>query len=367
MLSDASLSDDSRRALRRVHVLSSSKTNSNKNNKRKTTCLPQETVDYLKAWMMSPAHVAHPYPTEQEKLEIMADTGIELKQLTNWFVNNRKRFWKPQVEAKFRKPLVQEEQEATTTLASAVAVAAKNPPSSSSFFATKRTVSQVSLLAEDEPRRPSIVSPMRGGTVSETSDSGMTSDDDDESLTSSSDEEDVVGTSTTTSRSSCRKTTTKSNMITMYILRPDLGETLTMEHVVTDCEEEAARDHQGVVLEQYECVMSYTCPGRATADEREALYQAEVQRLKEQYLHEYLERTAALETTVVEQKKRSRSLDALEHDALDTPRLKYRRVSIELWKEVCQSARDGYDLSLPSLEEAASLFGFAEPLGSSEV
>lgn len=30
----------------------------------------------------------------------MADTGIELKQLTNWFVNNRKRFWKPRVEAK---------------------------------------------------------------------------------------------------------------------------------------------------------------------------------------------------------------------------------------------------------------------------
>ena len=27
----------------------------------------------------------------------MEDTGIELKQLTNWFTNNRKRFWKPRV------------------------------------------------------------------------------------------------------------------------------------------------------------------------------------------------------------------------------------------------------------------------------
>jgi len=53
--------------------------------------------------MMSPEHVAHPYPTEQEKAQIMADTGIELKQLTNWFVNNRKRFWKPRVEAKLQK------------------------------------------------------------------------------------------------------------------------------------------------------------------------------------------------------------------------------------------------------------------------
>ena len=50
--------------------------------------------------MMSPEHVAHPYPTEQEKAQIMADTDIELKQLTNWFVNNRKRYWKPRVEAK---------------------------------------------------------------------------------------------------------------------------------------------------------------------------------------------------------------------------------------------------------------------------
>ena len=55
-------------------------------------------VEYLKNWMMSPEHVDHPYPTEDEKLRIMSETGIVLKQLTNWFVNNRKRFWKPKVE-----------------------------------------------------------------------------------------------------------------------------------------------------------------------------------------------------------------------------------------------------------------------------
>ena len=69
---------------------------------RKSSSLPAETVEYLKAWMMSPEHVAHPYPTEQEKAQIMAETGIELKQLTNWFVNNRKRYWKPRVEAKLQ-------------------------------------------------------------------------------------------------------------------------------------------------------------------------------------------------------------------------------------------------------------------------
>lgn len=73
--------------------------------KRKCTVLPRSTVDYLKNWMMSPEHIAHPYPTEKEKAEIMAATGIEGKQLTNWFVNNRKRFWKPRVEARLQQHL----------------------------------------------------------------------------------------------------------------------------------------------------------------------------------------------------------------------------------------------------------------------
>ncbi|GMH80629.1 hypothetical protein TrST_g639 [Triparma strigata] len=66
-------------------------------NTGKSTSLPSQTVEYLKNWILSPDHIQHPYPTEQEKKKIMEDTGIELKQLTNWFTNNRKRFWKPRV------------------------------------------------------------------------------------------------------------------------------------------------------------------------------------------------------------------------------------------------------------------------------
>jgi len=80
-------------------VASPSPSTSPSKNKKKSSSLPPETVEYLKAWMMSPEHIQHPYPTEQEKSTIMEDTSIELKQLTNWFVNNRKRFWKPRVEA----------------------------------------------------------------------------------------------------------------------------------------------------------------------------------------------------------------------------------------------------------------------------
>ena len=48
--------------------------------------------------MLSPDHIDHPYPTEEEKARIMRHCGIEMKQLTNWFVNNRKRIWKPKLE-----------------------------------------------------------------------------------------------------------------------------------------------------------------------------------------------------------------------------------------------------------------------------
>lgn len=80
----------------------SSVTSSPSKTKRKSSSLPSETVEYLKAWMMSAEHIAHPYPTELEKLKIMEDTDIELKQLTNWFVNNRKRYWKPRIEARIQ-------------------------------------------------------------------------------------------------------------------------------------------------------------------------------------------------------------------------------------------------------------------------
>ena len=39
--------------------------------RKKSTSLPLETVEYLKEWMMSPEHIAHPYPTEAEKAQIM--------------------------------------------------------------------------------------------------------------------------------------------------------------------------------------------------------------------------------------------------------------------------------------------------------
>mmetsp|Transcript_5498 Transcript_5498/g.11285 ORF Transcript_5498/g.11285 Transcript_5498/m.11285 type:complete len:567 (+) Transcript_5498:143-1843(+) len=93
----APLSPRSRRKSAKATSSSSSAAAAAAANKKKCALSPQ-TVEYLKSWILHPAHIEHPYPTEEEKSKIMAETGIELKQLTNWFVNNRKRFWKPKVE-----------------------------------------------------------------------------------------------------------------------------------------------------------------------------------------------------------------------------------------------------------------------------
>ncbi|TMW61590.1 hypothetical protein Poli38472_012781 [Pythium oligandrum] len=57
--------------------------------------LNADAKNVLKAWMFSPEHFAHPYPSEEEKEELASEAGIEVKQLSNWFTNARKRLWQP--------------------------------------------------------------------------------------------------------------------------------------------------------------------------------------------------------------------------------------------------------------------------------
>ena len=57
--------------------------------------LPESAVAVLRAWMMSPEHVDHPYPSDEEKAALAAQTGISTKQVSIWFTNARKRIWVP--------------------------------------------------------------------------------------------------------------------------------------------------------------------------------------------------------------------------------------------------------------------------------
>ena len=46
--------------------------------------LPEGAVAILKAWLLSPEHFAHPYPTPEEQIRLMQQTGSDKKQLKNW-------------------------------------------------------------------------------------------------------------------------------------------------------------------------------------------------------------------------------------------------------------------------------------------
>nr|XP_016445952.1 PREDICTED: homeobox protein knotted-1-like 2 [Nicotiana tabacum] len=63
---------------------------SKKNKKGK---LPREARQILLNWWTT--HYKWPYPTEGEKICLAESTGLDPKQINNWFINQRKRHWKP--------------------------------------------------------------------------------------------------------------------------------------------------------------------------------------------------------------------------------------------------------------------------------
>ncbi|KAI4295152.1 hypothetical protein MLD38_040587 [Melastoma candidum] len=61
--------------------------------KRKKGKLPKEARQHLLDWWSR--HYKWPYPSESQKLALAETTGLDQKQINNWFINQRKRHWKP--------------------------------------------------------------------------------------------------------------------------------------------------------------------------------------------------------------------------------------------------------------------------------
>ncbi|XVF51575.1 hypothetical protein PTKIN_Ptkin04bG0195800 [Pterospermum kingtungense] len=59
--------------------------------KRRAGKLPGDTTTVLKDWWLQ--HSKWPYPTEDDKVKLVEETGLQLKQINNWFINQRKRNW----------------------------------------------------------------------------------------------------------------------------------------------------------------------------------------------------------------------------------------------------------------------------------
>ncbi|CAO3696529.1 unnamed protein product [Rhizopus stolonifer] len=59
--------------------------------------LPKEVTDYLRTWLLQ--HKRHPYPSEKEKFDLAQQTGLTVNQISNWFINARRRILQPMLES----------------------------------------------------------------------------------------------------------------------------------------------------------------------------------------------------------------------------------------------------------------------------
>jgi hypothetical protein len=50
---------------------------------------PRAWIKILKDWMIE--HIDHPYPTDEEKEALKAQTGMTISQISNWMANTRRR------------------------------------------------------------------------------------------------------------------------------------------------------------------------------------------------------------------------------------------------------------------------------------
>ncbi|KAJ9708864.1 hypothetical protein PVL29_000727 [Vitis rotundifolia] len=67
--------------------------------KKKKGKLPKEARQTLLEWWN--LHYKWPYPTEADKIALAETTGLDQKQINNWFINQRKRHWKPSENMQF--------------------------------------------------------------------------------------------------------------------------------------------------------------------------------------------------------------------------------------------------------------------------
>ncbi|XP_019457362.1 PREDICTED: homeotic protein knotted-1-like isoform X3 [Lupinus angustifolius] len=67
--------------------------------KKKKGKLPKDARQKLLNWWE--LHYKWPYPSESEKVALSESTGLDQKQINNWFINQRKRHWKPSEDMQF--------------------------------------------------------------------------------------------------------------------------------------------------------------------------------------------------------------------------------------------------------------------------
>lgn len=295
---------------------SSSKKNSKKQGRRRSNSLQPHVVDYLKKWLMCEEHINHPYPTEEEKKVMVEDTGIDMKRLNNWFVNNRIRYWKPRFEALQAKQQKERKQ--------------NNKDEDFDSSTDDNSISPVQVPIRDKEEAPSSTEGVSSLKVTNIN-IGVCESEEDNTITKTT-------TKTTTSRThhvvsprvldlSHLVQTVINDVVSTTIIADD---STSNSSVVTGEEED---HHQENIDESYDLISSFQFSHQQRCNKR--------QRTEDENDY-YLDNTTTTSTYLE-----------------TTPRFKYMRKNVEQWKLACVTSPKPDDKNLPSLDEAAHLFGYS--------
>nr|XP_057933533.1 homeobox protein Meis1a isoform X2 [Doryrhamphus excisus] len=63
---------------------------------KKRGIFPKAATNTLRAWLFQ--HLAHPYPSEEQKRRLSHDTHLSVLQVNNWFINARRRIVQPMID-----------------------------------------------------------------------------------------------------------------------------------------------------------------------------------------------------------------------------------------------------------------------------
>lgn len=63
---------------------------------KKRGIFSKTATNILRAWLFQ--HLQHPYPSEEQKKQLGAETGLTILQVNNWFINARRRIVQPMID-----------------------------------------------------------------------------------------------------------------------------------------------------------------------------------------------------------------------------------------------------------------------------
>lgn len=155
---------------------------------------------------------------------------------------------------------------------------------------------------------------------------------------------------------------TRTESVDVHILRPITGGTPTVEDVTILSNVPTSR----IIRSYRNVMMAYTFTQTTTKDRKkiQSRRDGEVVRIKKHFLRVYLAETPLATAHFVPVSPTKRKREEVEKDdnmsaVVQRPQSIQRRVP-STWRDACHDAPHFRDETLPSLEEAARLFGYAQ-------